>query len=186
MKYFTAQLWRDINSPRSKAATNEWDKNLAAYVKELNGFLPELNARARWFFKRISLHDGTLTRMEVGDRLDNPISAGNRGDVNRRKAAVRLFVLAAEFDSIFTLEYREVTRVELNFPGKAELFSAGQYPNFGDWGYDELSRVGDGVFRHEVLFSSGSTIMIDFQKFTFRREAAERQRSSRKPLQRSI
>jgi hypothetical protein len=176
MRYFTGQLWLDINKPGSKAAMEEWDRRLAAYVQERDKLLPELNARARWFFKRVSLHDGTLTRMEVGDRIDNPTAEGRRGDVGRRRAAVRLFVLSAEFDSIFTLEYKDVVRVELNFPGPTKLFPAGLYPNFGDWGYDELSCVGKGVFRHEVLFSSGATIIVDFQKFTFQRETADRQK----------
>jgi len=172
MNYFTAQLWRDINSPRSKVATEEWDRNLERYRQQLNAILPKLGTRARQFFRSVSLHDGTLTRMEVGDQIDNVESTWEGGNVNSRKTGVRLIVLSAEGDQTFKLEYKDISRVELSFPGE-KLFPAGRWPNFGDWGYDEVSEVCDGVFRHEVLFSSGATILIEFEKFTFTKSPAK-------------
>lgn len=180
MKYFTAQLWADINSPRSKAAMEDWDLSLERYRQQLNAILPKLSARTRWFFRTVSLHDGTLTRMEVGDQIDNVESTWEGGNVNSRKTGVRLNVLSAEGDQTFKLEYKHVSRVDLRFPGET-LFPAGRRPNFGDWGYDELSEVGDGIFRHEVLFSSGATILIEFEKFSFSKKPAKRVITRRKP-----
>lgn len=172
MNYFTAQLWRDINSPLSKAAMEEWDRNLERYRQQLNAILPKLGTRARQFFRSVSLHDGTLTRMEVGDQIDNVGSTWKGGNVNSRKTGVRLIVLSAKGDQTFKLEYEDVSRVDLRFPGE-KLFPAGRWPNFGDWGYDEISEVRDGVFRHEVLFSSGGTILTEFEKFTFNKSPAK-------------
>ena len=63
-----------------------------------------------------------------------------------------------------------VTRVEVNFPGKRVLFPVGMYANFGDWGYDELTPGKNGLFRHEVLFASGSTLSIEFKKFAVHKQ----------------
>jgi len=179
MKYFTAQLWADINSPRSKAACKEWDRNVARYREHLKTVLPKMSARARWFFHEISLHDGTLTRMEVGDRIEDTEGKWERCNINRRKAGVRLSVLSADGDYVFRLEYKQVSRVEMSFPGKS-LFPSGWDPNFGDWGYDEITEGSDGAFQHEVLFSSGATILIEFAKFTFNKSPAKPAPSGRK------
>jgi glucose/arabinose dehydrogenase len=171
MKYFTPQLWIGFNSPRRDAAFKDYDEKLESYRKQLAELLPKLNPRARHFFREVCwLHDGTLARLEVGDRLDdfNRKSRGSRK--SERQAAVRLFVLTENADYIYTLHYRNVVLVELKFPGTMELFPVGQYPNFGDWGYDELTAVKNGLFRHEILFASGSTIEIEFKSFTFQRK----------------
>jgi hypothetical protein len=70
MKYFTPQLWIGFNSPRWKAAFKTWDLRLEAYNHNLEKILPGLNSQAQRFFRNaLILHDGTLTRMEVGDRI---------------------------------------------------------------------------------------------------------------------
>jgi hypothetical protein len=119
MKYFTAQLWTDINSPRSKAAMEKWDRNLEEYLQSLNAILPKLGTHARRFFRSVSLHDGTLTRMEVGDQIDNPESSWKGGNVNSRNTGIRLYVLSAEGDQTFKLNYKHVSRIELRFPGES-------------------------------------------------------------------
>jgi len=175
MKYFTPQLWIGFNSPRRKAAFKTWDKRFKAYKRRLKTILPGLNSQARRFVQNaLALHDGTLTRLEVGDRIWNTGGEGRRGDSNRRKAAVRMYVLSASFDQVYELEYKEVKCVNLNFPGKLKLFPAGEFPNFGDWGYDEITLVRGNLFRHEILFASGATIAVEFRDFAFRRKTAEK------------
>jgi hypothetical protein len=174
MKYFTPQLWIGFNSPRSKAAFKTWDVRLKAYRQNLEKVLPGLSLQAQRFFRNaLILHDGTLTRMEVGDRIGNIDGKTGRDIVNRRGAVVRLFVLSDRVDQhCYILEYKNLKRVELNFPGKIALFPVGMYSNFGDWGYDELTLPEKGLFRHEILFSSGATIAIDFRKISVQRKRA--------------
>ena len=50
-----------------------------------------------------------------------------------------------------------------NFPGE-ERFRYHEGEGFGDWGYHELSAVDDICMRHEVLFASGSTLLIEFDR----------------------
>jgi hypothetical protein len=69
----------------------------------------------------------------------------------------------------YILEYQQVERIDLSLPGDLELFPVGFDPNFGDWGYDELTSPRENLFRHEILFASGANITIDFRDFSFRR-----------------
>ena len=70
------------------------------------------------------------------------------------------------------LQYKDIDRIELNYPGKRKLFPVGMVSNLGDWGYDELTSVANGSFRHEILFSSGATILIDFRQVSVSRKRA--------------
>ncbi len=168
-------MWLGFNSPHSKAALGTWDHRFEAYQKNLKSILPELNSGARRFFQNaLVLHDGTLTRMEVGDRIGDAEGKTTRGIASRRRLTVRLFVLSDRVDQhCYLLEYKDIGRIELNYPGKMKLFPAGMFSNLGDWGYDELTSVGNGLFRHEILFSSGATICIDFRQVSVRRKHAK-------------
>jgi hypothetical protein len=182
MKYFTPELWIAFQGPGLDAANKTWNRRLQQYRKSLGKILPRLKPAARRFFQDALLHDGTLTRLEVGDRI-NDIEGGRARDIsNHRKLRIRMFVLADVVEQRritghcwYVLEYNKVDRIQVNYPGDLELFPAGFDPNFGDWGYDELSSPKKNLFRHEILFSSGATITIDFRDFSFRRrpEATE-------------
>jgi hypothetical protein len=166
VKYFTPELWIGFNSARRESAFKAYDRRLRSYRRQLAALLPRLNPPARSFFRDVCLlHDCTLARLEVGDRIESPDEAPTRRGINTRRASVRLFVLSEDGENVYTLHYKNVTRVEVNFPGKQVLFPTGMYPNFGDWGYDELTSAKNGLFRHEVLFASGSTFSIEFKKF---------------------
>jgi hypothetical protein len=168
-------MWLGFNSPRSKAVLGTWDRRFKAYQTSLESILPRLNRGARRFFQNaLVLHDGTLTRMEVGDRVNDADGKATRNTANRRQLVVRLFVLSDRVDQhCYTLEYKNIERIELNYPGKMKLFPSGMFSDLGDWGYDELTSVENELFRHEILFSSGATIIIDFRQVSVRRKRAK-------------
>lgn len=173
MRYFTQQLWLAFQTPQREAALKTWNRRFKAYQKSLPRVLPGLNSSGRRFFKDpLILHDGTLTRMEVGDRIFNTerqISAR----LSSRELKLRLFVLSNRAKQhCYILQYYRISKVELNLPGKIKLFGyMGKHSTFGDWGYDELS-ARRGLYRHEILFSSGATIVVEFRGFTMKRNRA--------------
>jgi hypothetical protein len=180
MQYFTPQLWLGFNNPgRSKAALKTWGRRFKSYQDNLKKILPSLNPQARRFFRdALVLHDGTLMRMEVGDRVSDTQLRATRDIGNRREAAVRLFVLSGRVKQHrYTLEYKNIKRIELEFPGKLELFPVGAEPNFGDWGYDELTSPEKGLLRHEILFASGASIVIEFRDFSFSRKPVRKRKT---------
>lgn len=168
-------MWLGFNGPRSKAVLGTWDARFESYRANLTTILPQLRPSARRFFRdALLLHDGTLTRMELGDRTDDAIGRATRNIANRRKLTVRLFVLSDTVDQhCYILEYKNVKRIDVNFPGRLGLFPSGMHTNFGDWGYDELTSPEKGLFRHEVLFSSGATIAVEFRDVSVRRKPAK-------------
>jgi hypothetical protein len=168
-------MWLGFNGPRSKAAFGTWDRRFKDYQTNLKSILPKLNPGARRFFQNaLVLHDGTLTRMEVSDRISAPGGKTTRDIPNRRQLVVRLFVLSDRIDQhCYTLEYKNIDKIELNYPGKIKLFPMGMFSNLGDWGYDELTSIANGLFRHEILFSSGATIVVDFKQVPVHRKLAK-------------
>jgi hypothetical protein len=46
-----------------------------------------------------------------------------------------------------------------------------------DWMYDELTSVDDKILRHEVLFSSGATLQVEFEVVAVRSTKIERRRN---------
>jgi hypothetical protein len=49
------------------------------------------------------------------------------------------------------------------------LFLRFQHPPIDDWGYAELTSADKNYLRHEILFSSGAIILIEFRKFSHKR-----------------
>lgn len=178
MQYFTPQLWIAFQGAHRNAAFKTWDRRFAHYRKALEKVLPGLRPAARRFFRdALILHDGTLTRLEIGDRIEDVEGKPMREIPDPAKLSVRMFVLAeivrrrrVTGRCLYILEYKSVQRIHVDHPGKLELFPVGFDSNFGDWGYDELTSPEKNLFRHEILFASGATITIDFRDFSFRRK----------------
>jgi hypothetical protein len=84
-----------------------------------------------------------------------------------------LHVISAEGNVAFLLHYKDVSRFEVDFPGETTLFPVGEFSNFGDWGHDELTLVSPSALRHEILFASGATILIEFTDIQVSRSAAK-------------
>jgi hypothetical protein len=72
--------------------------------------------------------------MEVGDRISDPGGKTTRDIPNRRQLVVRLFVFSDRIDQhCYTPEYKNIDKIELNYPGKIKLFPMGMFSNLGDW-----------------------------------------------------
>lgn len=163
MKYFKRELWKAFNDdsiPFDKAHA-EWKRNKANYLKQLNNLSSRLSPQTKSFFKSVSLHDGRLLRFETGEHIDFT-------NDNVRlfiQPDVRLFVINDEKTHIYDLRYYKVEKVLFDFPSATPLFYM-KGSTIGDWGYDELTSVGSKMFRHEILFSSGATLLIESPRIT--------------------
>jgi hypothetical protein len=176
MKYFTPEMWLGFNSRDRKTAyryIKGFDSRLAAYERQLRKPLAKLNPSAARFFKRhCLLHDCTLARFEIGDRIDDLAGDADLHRTAPLQAMVRMFVKSRDRAFVYSLKYLGVSRATLNFPGQIELFRTGEHPNFGDWGYDELTLSPEGKRRHEILFASGSAISIEFENIHVKKHRA--------------
>ena len=165
--------WDGVNS-RDRAervkAERAWDRNLRRCRASLGKLQRSLPKAAQRFFCRASLHDGLLLACIVGDGVDFVASPTLRAPLPHRAPTAHLVVLTGDDRWIYELTYRNVTRCAVDFcdTEKSPHSRAGR---FDSWGYDELSKGANGCLRHEILFSSDATILIEFGSFTFHRRA---------------
>lgn len=160
MKYFTPELWRSWQAPGWEPPPPERDPFIL-YRRELETLRPRLHADAFRFFTDADVHDGELMALRVVDG-SRPTSGGPWVTRTDYPVVVGLAVLEATGRCKWTLSYRGVRRVQVDYLNDEHLFPI-EGSGFGDWGYHELSDVGDGFLRHEVLFRSGSTLLFEFR-----------------------
>lgn len=174
MKYFKKELWASLNSADNDVsawAEKEYERKFVEYAEHLNEITPRLAKNASRFFNKVSLHDGVLLSFSVGDALD----VEEKEQINKLKTQIRVKVRSAGNGTIYTLNYSGISRCTVDFPGAFPLFYEPGDP-FGHWGHDELSDANNGLFQHEVLFSSGATICIVFQRFSYQKRQPQKKR----------
>jgi hypothetical protein len=175
MKYFTKDLWLGWNGRGPLDHTKAYELGNEAFTKyrdELTQLEPRLGPAAYEFFTTESLHDGRVLSFVVGDGIDHKVGGATPFDINARQTAVRIEMFGAHIDVHYTLRYEGIRRVVFDFPSDEPLFHF-EGGNLGDWGYDEISAPDAEYLRHEVLFSSGTSIIIEFQKFSYSKEYCE-------------
>jgi len=169
MEIITKEHWRGWNSRDEevqKWAMKSSDENFKIYAERLEKLRPRLKERNYEFFKN-GLHDGQLISFSVGDGLSlNFESNAPLKLEDFSKTSVLMKVLNAEFDAVYDLKYERVSKAVFDFPTDSPLWGS----NINDWGYDELSEVNEKTLKHEILFSSGTTILIEFGKFSFKKK----------------
>ncbi len=73
---------------------------------------------------------------------------------------MELRVLDSQEKWLWTINYSGVRRVVTQYERPSVPFGGF---GFEDWGYHELSDAGAGLLRHEVLFRSESTLLVEFK-----------------------
>jgi hypothetical protein len=153
MKYFTKKLWESTLADGGSAHAGRWKKALRTYREQLEALRPRFPEQVFAFFDRADIHEGSLHRLDIGD--DHPMR-------------VELEIVDAYDRLAWTLRYAAIRKVLLDFPSKQPLFH-GDGDGFGDLGYHELTDCGGGFFRHEILFASGATLLVEFKDLEARR-----------------
>jgi hypothetical protein len=173
MRYFTREQNDAFNDSvdRDAAAWASLNEEIRRCDREYREQLERLESRishTAWkFFDKVILHDGTLLAMHVGDDVDKHFPKLRTKIVNKRRLSVRLEVLNYEETRLYTLNYSRVRRVVFDYPSADPWYTSGAGCSpIDDWFADELTAVDEQFLRHEVLFSSGATIGIEFRKFS--------------------
>ena len=160
MKYFTKEFWlrlQDIaNSP---AHDEEWERLLVAYRDELAGLAERIPPATMVFFAEANVHDGQLLEFRVSQPTARTPWDG--AAETEHPVDVQLVVQEEGGASTWRLKYSNVRRVNVDYPSTSPLFPMGG-EGFGDWGYHELTNAGGGLLRHEVLFATGTSLLVEF------------------------
>lgn len=166
MKYFKPDYWLDLQSIESINEIDEqWEISINKYIEQLEGLQPYLSQRNYKFFRYESLHDGYVVNLNIQNR--NVLSMKETGSYRNTRTLTDPIFISIEVlsrDYIYTLKFSKVTRFNIDSPEEKMLPGSS---GLGDWGYAELTKADLNTFRYEVLFSSGSTILIEFSGFSY-------------------
>ena len=176
MRYFTREQHNRTNSGdlgEAAASLEEFNRSCELYRGQLDRLRARL-ADAWTFFDSVSLHDGTLLALRVGDDIDKNFPKYRSTLVNRRILSVELEALHHTETQLYTLRYERLHRVVFDFPSPEPWYMRfGASTPLDDWMADEITAVDDQILRHEVLFSSGATLLVEFEKVTVRNKIIE-------------
>lgn len=147
MQYFKLDLWQDINSESEaerQAADMQWDENIKKYAKRFNKLLHRLPKSVYNFYKTSSLHDFKLEDIQITHEL------------KKYKYFVHVKIVLTNGVSKWELKYRNVKKIEMKY--NDAQFDRG----FDDLGYEEILDVDEKILSHEMLFASGTVILVYF------------------------
>jgi hypothetical protein len=175
MKYFTKEMWLGWNSSDDEEwqrADEQNKRNWLEYQQQFEKLQSRLGPEAYHFFKNEERHDGRLIAFTVGDAINHDVHGALKFDINKHDTTVEIKLIGPELDVLYTLHYKGVKRVIFDYPTDTPLFYE-EGDHISDWGYDEVTAVDENYLRHEVLFSTGTTILIEFKHFSYEREDCE-------------
>ncbi len=157
-------MWSDFSSNNvsvSDRAEKQWDRNMKAYWKYIAKILPKLPSQARKFFKKTSLHDGDILSISIGDLWKN-----TKAGLIRKTNYAEIKAIHPESGDLYTIRYSCLRECKIEY--HADKRDRKQnYFVLGDWGYDELFLTKDKWLRHEILFASDMTILLEFKHFSY-------------------
>ena len=160
MRYFTKAMWAgwQESGALSEEAERSWSQSLQEYRQQAEQLRHRVPAKAFEFFIDAPTHDGALRSFCVAQEEIEPWDGSSE-----TKYPVRVeLTMAEESGTVWHVKYRQVRRVVIDHPSSEPLFViCGE--GFGDWGYDEITDAGDGFLRHEVLFATGATLLVEFR-----------------------
>ncbi|QJE00380.1 hypothetical protein HH212_10385 [Massilia forsythiae] len=170
MKFFTKEFWASTrdgeDAEQGENPAGSRGKVLRAYHAQLEAMRPRLPEHVFAFFERVDIYEGELLRLDIADgSRPAPLGQPPRPWVapGNHPVRVALDILDVYDQLVWTLRYRTVRRILVDFPAEPPLlYRDGE--GFGDLGYHELTDAGDGFFRHEILYASGATVLVEFRE----------------------
>jgi hypothetical protein len=180
MRYFTKEFIKaDNDSSLSRTKHDEvgrkFERNCRAYRKQLAKLRPRVSKQAWIFFYfgfgRWGLHDARLISFAAGDGLDYRIDGRHPFRINKQKAKVRIQILSHDQNLLCDFRCSEVRKAVFDFPSEDPLWNSGRVDDLHSY---ELTTASKNFLRLEFLFTSGSTILIEFMRLGFRRQRVRR------------
>lgn len=149
MKYFRNDLWESINSldlEESERAMEEWKTNAKIYWDQHNNLITRLDKTLVRFFNNNNFHDCKVNECKI-----------TQGEI-RSSSPTSLNIVVEYEQEEWVFEYKKIINLSINFNKNSD----DSHNGFEEWGYHELLPVDDNVLSHEILFSSGATILVHF------------------------
>lgn len=160
MRYFTDELWSGINSKSQderEKADLQWEKNVSEYneiFKMIKKALPKKFLKI--YEQEYGFHDYELNNFQV--------IHGEKG----YKDPVALSIVVTNKIKTWDIMYKKIKKISIHYEQQPDVFNRKKrtYEGFDDYGYDEFLQIDEKTLSHEILFASGATILVHFEKIT--------------------
>ena len=166
MKYLTKKRWASVRSGQIDGDAAAWGKALRAYREQLEALRGRLPDHVFAFFDHADIHDGELLHLDIRDgSRPAPLDQLPRPWIVPGDHPVRvdLAILDTYDRRVWGLRYSAIRRILVDFPSNKPLYYQ-DGDGFGDVACHELSACGDGFLRHEILFATGATLLVEFKE----------------------
>lgn len=134
---------KELDGANDKA----WEENLRAYKARFEQLRPKIPFKTWELLRTTHLHDYTFVSLKVIEKQ------------NHRRRPTSLILALAQSNEVYRVEYSKVREFKLFFK---EGDGTG-YLGIHDCVYAELLDVDEKLFSHELLFSSGATMYVEFE-----------------------
>lgn len=173
MKYFTHQLisaandWVEQSEQESRLAQQRLRSNIERYHRQLDVLKPRISGKAWKFFRHgfgeTGLHDARLLLLSIGDGLDYSPTGASPFFLNRQHTSAQLQFLNYDQSRHYVFELRRVNHV------RADLFiqAESSAKSLGDLYAYELTAPDEANLQLGLLFASGASLAIQFQRLVF-------------------
>ena len=185
MKYFTPDLYVQGNSSDDDVVDRveeEWERRNKRYQRHYKKIAHELPEALRRFHDEQCLHDADWCGVARLPTYAFPLNSQDVTVIARQENT-----LIPEFkNTLAILQYVVAAPPVIEKPLESKVFSDVQ----PIWLYDEIDRVGPGVFSHSILVSNGLVVTIQFREFRYhiapllnpsRNGAVEQERPAARP-----
>ena len=167
MKYFIKELFFfGINSSDKSRRENADRLSKSSYEKyhaNLSRVLPNVPKRYRAFFENnAQLGDSTVHKITFGSIPESMKCQ------YKRKNYVEIYVTHAQNGKLYVLKYTNIRKCIFDHPSKETIYFEKGKPLLDDWYTDELCMTKDKWFTHEIIFKSGATLFLEFEKFSYK------------------
>ncbi|KOF55782.1 MULTISPECIES: hypothetical protein [Clostridium] len=158
MRYFTDELWEEINcgvKERREIAEKKWDKNAEEYRAVFNNIRYRFSKKfLKIYEKEANFHDYKLKEIKINH------------DKYGFKDPVKISLIINNEINTWQMDYTKIKKISLNYNKIGDILSRNKefYVGFDDLSYDEFLEVDDKTLSHEILFASGATLLIKFEK----------------------
>ncbi|AJA46847.1 hypothetical protein CPAST_c07470 [Clostridium pasteurianum DSM 525 = ATCC 6013] len=160
MKYFTDELWCGINSESEKereSASDKWEINLEEYCnifENVKKLLPKKFLKI--YMDQEGFHDYNLKNFEI-----------IHGE-NGYKDPVSVSIVISNKEHTWNIIYNKIKKIAINYEQEFDIYERKRrkYRGFDDYGYDEFFQIDEKTLSHEILFASGATILVHFEKIS--------------------
>lgn len=150
MKYFREELLVTTGVEAVDIETDLlWKKSTQEYKARFETLKGKIPANTWNVLNKTNLHDFKFVNLKVTERNDY------------KKRPTSIILQFSRSIDIFQIEYTKIRQFKLIFN---ENDTGINYLGIDDCVYSELLDIEERLFSHELLFSSGATFYIEFEK----------------------